>query len=638
MNNLKIKLKMSCFYLIIVVAAFFIIRLSLFLLCFDYFSTLSNNEIFLSFLNGFRFDFSSIAIFILPLVVFLFIPVNSKAYTKVISTLMWLMFFVTLLVLAGDVVFFSIFNKHLETELLSVQTHFSFILQMALQSYWYVTFSIFLLFFITLYFTYKYINKNFTAQKPQKFLLNSILIILCIGVIMLACIRGKWDFKGKPLGIMDAQLLGSQKTSELILNGIFSSAEGLRRMEDRTCFLDKQEAINLAKNITSSEQEIDSDYPFYRYRKDFSFDTGDYNIVIIFLESWEREYYEQYPEAMPNFVEITKNSLYFKNFYNSGSRSLTSTTSTMFSIPYVWGLPFITNGLGAKNMSRMASYFKNKEYSTVFVATDKASADKIGEVANYSHFDRFYAKENIPVTHKYPTYTKGFDWEGFELFFNEINSFKNNFLGFFYTSSTHGPWDMILSEEYKMYPQTTRDNQFLNRLCYSDAAMGNFFKLAKQQPWFDKTIFLIFPDHHVPFPNRTYDPNLRDADKYFTSFLAIYAPKIFKPQQIDTYATQEDILPTIIDLVHSSQPYSSDTNSIFDKERAKEIYIYAENKKVYIVGPDIYEEIDLSNINKVKEMIAQNRLSYYQKKAIARNEAIYHSLQNHKWHKKSSQI
>ena len=105
-------------------------------------------------------------------------------------------------------------------------------------------------------------------------------------------------------------------------------------------------------------------------------------------------------------------------------------------------------------------------------------------------------------------------------------------MGFFYTSSTHGPWDMILSEEHKMYPQTTRDNQFLNRLCYSDAAMGNFFKLAKQQPWFDKTIFLIFPDHHVPFPNRTYDPNLRGVDKYFTSFFSISYSLIFSSSSV----------------------------------------------------------------------------------------------------------
>ena len=633
MSNLKVKIKMSSFFLIIVILTFFIIRLSLFFICFDYFSTLSTKEIFLSFLNGFRFDFSSIAIFILPLTVFLFLPIKSKFYNKFIFSLMWTIFFIFLLILSGDVIFFSIFNKHLETELLSVTTHFSFILQMALQSYWYITFSIFLLFFITLYLTYKYINKNLTTQNQPKFVLKSILIILCLGVIILACIRGKFDFRGKPLGIMDAQLLGSQKTSDLILNGIFSSSEGLRRMEDRTLFLDKQEAINLAKNITSSEQAIDNDYPFYRYKKEFSFNSKGYNIIIIFLESWEREYYERYPDAMPNFVEIKNNSLYFKNFYNSGSRSLTSTTSTMFSIPYVWGLPFITNGLGAKNMSRMASYFKDQGYSTYFVATDNASADKIGEVANYSKFDQFYAKADIPVTHKYPTYTKGFDYEGFEFFFNKINSSKNNFLGFFYTSSTHGPWDKILLQEYQLYPQTTRDNQFLNRLYYSDAAMGNFFNLAKQQPWFDKTIFLIFPDHHVPFSNRNYDPNLTDADKYFTSFLAIYAPKIFKPQEINTYATQEDILPTIIDLVNSSLPYSSDTNSIFDKERAKEIYIYAENKKVYIVGPDIYDEIDLSNVNKVKELIAQNKLSYYQKKAIARNEAIYHSLKNHKWYK-----
>ena len=137
------KLKISCVYLIIVIATFFVIRLSLFFLCFDYFSTLSADKILLSFLNGFRFDFSSISIYILPLVVLFFLPINSKLYSKIIFTLLWIMFFVSLLVLAGDVIFFSIFNKHLETELLSVTTHFGFILQMALQTYWYITFSIF---------------------------------------------------------------------------------------------------------------------------------------------------------------------------------------------------------------------------------------------------------------------------------------------------------------------------------------------------------------------------------------------------------------------------------------------------------------------------------------------------------------
>ena len=104
---------------------------------------------------------------------------------------------------------------------------------------------------------------------------------------------------------------------------------------------------------------------------------------------------------------------------------------------------------------------------------------------------------------------------------------------------------------------------------------------------------------------------------------------------MSTYATQEDILPTIIDLLHSSSPYSSDTNSLFDKERTPEVYIYAENKTAYIVGPGVSEKIDLSNANVIKELIKQDKLSLYQKKAIARNEAIYHSLKNHKWHKKS---
>ncbi len=636
MNNLKIKIKLSSILILAVVFVFFTARLSLFLLCYNYFSALSLKEIFLSFLNGFRFDFSSISIFILPLVIFLFIPINNKKYIKFIFSLLWIIFVLAVLTLSGDVVFFTIFNKHLETELLSVFTHFSFILQTAFQSYWYVTLSVFLIFFFLLLLTYRYINKTVIYEKNnKKIILNHIYMILIIGLIMLVCIRGKFDFRGKPLGIMDAQLLGSQKTSELILNGIFSSAEGLRRIEDRIVFFNKEESIKLARHITSSEKLIDNDYPFYRYKKDFAFNIKDYNFVIIFLESWEKEYYEKYPEAVPNFIKILKDSLYFKNFYNSGSRSLTTTTSTLFSIPYTWGLPFMTNGLGAKNMSRIATYFKDEGYSTYFVATDNASADKIGEVAAYTKFDHFYAKADIPVLKKYPSYSKGFDYEGFKFFFDKLNSAKNKFFGFFYTSSTHGPWSMLLSKELQIYPQTTTINQYLNRLRYSDDAMGNFFYLAKQQSWFDKTIFFILPDHHVPFVNKKYDENLSEVDKLFNSFLVIYAPKLFKPQVIETYGVQEDILPTIIDLLNSSKPYSSDTNSLFDKERDKEVYIYSENKKIYIVGPGINERLDISNPKKIKEDIVSNKLSPLQKKALARNEAVYYSLKNHKWHKKN---
>ena len=72
-------------------------------------------------------------------------------------------------------------------------------------------------------------------------------------------------------------------------------------------------------------------------------------------------------------------------------------TSTLFSIPYVWGLPTFTQGLGGKSMSRLARYFNNKGYTTLNVMTARATADKANEMADYLGFQQFYAKEDIPV-------------------------------------------------------------------------------------------------------------------------------------------------------------------------------------------------------------------------------------------------
>lgn len=55
---------------------------------------------------------------------------------------------------------------------------------------------------------------------------------------------------------------------------------------------------------------------------------------------------------------IRENSLYFPNFYSSGTRSLLGCGSTLFSMPYIWGVPTLNNGLAAKNLSRMAEIFK----------------------------------------------------------------------------------------------------------------------------------------------------------------------------------------------------------------------------------------------------------------------------------------
>jgi phosphoglycerol transferase MdoB-like AlkP superfamily enzyme len=65
--------------------------------------------------------------------------------------------------------------------------------------------------------------------------------------------------------------------------------------------------------------------------------------------------------------------------------------------------------------------------------------------------------------------------------------------------------------------------------------------MAKQKPWFDNTIFLIVADHCASSSGKTKIPVFR----YHIPAI-IYAPKLIAPKQVDTLASQIDLVPTLL--------------------------------------------------------------------------------------------
>lgn len=79
---------------------------------------------------------------------------------------------------------------------------------------------------------------------------------------------------------------------------------------------------------------------------------------------------------------------------------------------------------------------------------------------------------------------------------------------------------------------------------YADHAIGAFFDMAKNKPWFDDTIFVIVADHGArvygreDIPIRTYEIPL-----------VLYSPKHVKPGRVDTLTSQIDVAPTVIGML-----------------------------------------------------------------------------------------
>ena len=623
-NLILLKIKIILFFILAFFILLFIARLSTFLCASNYFNGIDSNIIVKSFIYGIRFDSHIIAIILCPFLILFILPYKDKNILKFFVFLFTVLFFSLSLFLTADIVFFSIFNNHIGIEILTSFTHIGLFIQMAFQTYWYITFPLILAFVLTLYYSNNYINRNYSNINNKSFYIHSIIVLVIMLPLIFFMLKGKFQIHGRNISIMDAQVLAQSKTIDLILNGPYTTITAIRKNHKRKLYF-KDPFYNL-NIITSQEQQTDINSPFERKRTHFNLANQNYNFILVIMESFDPVLIEKYPQVIPNFMTLKGNGAYYKNFFSSGLRSLIGITSTLFSVPYVWGIPTMKEGLGGKELSRLALYFKHKGYNTLNIITDIPSSDNAGLISQYCGFDKFYSKHDIPLKYKYPVFNKGFDYEGLEFLLSQINIANNKFFAYFYTSSLHNPYNILISEEYKLFPMDTEEHQFLNRAYYTDAALGNFIKKAKQEPWFKNTVFMFLPDHRAPLHNRQ-TTNNSTIDK-FKSFLLIYGPGI--PSSVnDIFATQEDILPTLIDLLNSEENYSSFGQSIFDQHRKQNKFIYEENKNtVHIIGPDIHQ------VFSEETLVDFDNLTTIEKDALQHNEAAYAALLNNVWKKK----
>ncbi|MDR0723717.1 MAG: LTA synthase family protein [Endomicrobium sp.] len=326
-----------------------------------------------------------------------------------------------------------------------------------------------------------------------------------------------------------------------------------------------------------------------------------YNVVVILLESWQKDYIDFFSSTnygvTPNFDEIASKSIVFDKFYANGQRSIMGLMSVFLSVPYVQGMLYFGEGLENCGQTRLPAILEKNGYSNVFVQGDKRESDNAIAIANYLGFKESYGKQDIPIRHDYLKINKGYDIEGMNFFFEKIKKLKSPFFAFYFTTTTHIPYAKTILKSLEKYPQDgTEKTGYLNRLYYADYALGEFFKRAKRKKWFDKTIFIMLADHQAygvgginGFLEKT------KADKTFKIPAIIYCPKLFKPQRNIELASQLDVVPTIIDILNISTPYSSLGKSLFSKTKNRFVFLSYEGEQVYLLNNDGVFSCDYKN-------------------------------------------
>ncbi len=618
--------KKTVIYIITALFLFFLARLSLLILYNSQFASLSWNEKIFAFVEGMRFDLSSIVVFFSIPILLMNFPLKifkNKYYQGILSWLLFGILIVGIGFLMGDVVYFDFVKRHIAYELFLMGGDDAGVIGEMLFGVFLPHLILFCIIVGVLFLVWKRITN--IPLKPIRFGLVPFLHYFVMFLLLVIAARGGLGYK--PVTIIDAFASGNTEYSNLVLNGVFSmSHSSLRGKNVNHHFFDELEALEHLNHTPENKT-----YPFQK--KASGSQHKQYNLVFVLIESLSFKYVDSFGKAgygvTPNLDRLAKLGLQFENFFAVGQRSVEGIQATLTGIPSIIGLPTIGIGLPA-NYSKLGQIAKDNGYSTIFVQSLKRRSFRVDAIAGSTGFQEYYGMEDMPILLDYPDPKEakyGWDYETYMFSAEKMEKATKPFLTYIITSTTHTPYPR-LPEGLEKYPHSTNDEKgFLNTINYTDWSIGKFIKRLEKQPWFENTIFIFTADHALAhYQGGTFMERFRIP-------LIIYAPKILKPQKNPYVCSQLDVFTTIIELLNLNSKFSSFGRSLFDLDD-QSFALVREGSVMGIITEKGFLRHSLQNrleIAPFQKNIPSVYFDSMEKKLLAADQLTFELLKSNRW-------
>jgi phosphoglycerol transferase MdoB-like AlkP superfamily enzyme len=267
------------------------------------------------------------------------------------------------------------------------------------------------------------------------------------------------------------------------------------------------------------------------------------NFVVILVESLSAEFMTEFGNTSnitPFLDELAQESVFFKNAYATGTRTVRGLEALTKSIPPTPGSSILRRP-NNENIFTISSVLKPMGYDMEFI------------YGGYSYFDNmkhFFSNNGFNITDRS-------DFDSSEISFANVwgisdsdvakkliktldKKYEDNkpFFSLFLTTSNHRPYTFPVG--HIDLPSGSRSAA----VKYTDHAIKQLIEEAKKKDWFDNTIFVILADHCASSAGKTKVP----VNKYHIPII-LYAPKLLEPKNIDYMISQIDLAPTLLGII-----------------------------------------------------------------------------------------
>jgi phosphoglycerol transferase MdoB-like AlkP superfamily enzyme len=438
------------------------------------------------------------------------------------------------------------------------------------------------------------------------------------------------------------EITKNRYNNELAKNGIHSLfAAFLNNELDYETFYatrsNKENFAELKELLKSADSEYISNDDFDITRRITNQgEEKKYNVVFITVESLSGEFLSykgsKLGKLTPNLDALADSSLFFRNLYAIGTRTIYGLEAVTLGAPPKPGQSVIKRP-NSENLFSIGRIFSQRGYELKYI---------YGGNGYFDNMNAFFADNGYKIIDDGDfdsseiTFRNAWGVCDQDLFNRTLKECDNSFaagkpfLNHIMTTSNHRPFTypegMIDIPSHSGRPGAVK---------YCDFAIGEFIRKASQKPWFSNTLFVIVADHCAGSAGQAELPFM----EYQIPFL-VYNPSIVRPQQIDKLCSQIDVAPTLLGIMnwnYNTKFFGKDILKITpDEERAfisnYQKLGYIKNDHLTILSPQ--QKITHYQINPESgEMTTTNRDQDRENEAIIYYQSANYLYKNklNKW-------
>ena len=515
----------------------------------------------IEFLEGVRFDISSIAYINIPILLLLIIPVEKKnIYKKIVSSVFYCTNIPFIILNNIDIEYFKFTQKRITYdffEFIQLGNDFMNLAPLFLMDYWHITlFTIFQIWFI--------FKINFFSKKNKyKFSLYNSAITLFLGSIFFI-IAARGGLQYKPIKPINAGEISKSDNSALILNTPFCIFHSLNSKSlSQFSYYDNEYLNDIYKPIIlNSNQGINNQ-----------------NIVILIMESFSKEFMSFNTNAIsytPFIDSLMKHSLVFNNAFSNGLKSIEALPAITASIPTLMNNPFITSEFAQNKFMSIASLLNAEGYSTSFFHGGIKGTMGFNSYCIKAGYKSYIGMEEYNNKKDFDNSWGIYDEPFLKFTANKLKNTKKPFFTTIFTLSSHPPYTLPI--EYIKNKKIDKLN-IQETIKYTDYSLSKFFNRIKNENWFENTIFIITSDHTTPV---SYDSKYNNLIGRYSIPLIIYKPDNSLKGENNNIIQQIDIMPTVLELLNYNKTYFAFGKSYSEKNKwaimkLEDIYYFITN-------------------------------------------------------------